>query len=210
MKLLSIVAASLLFTGSLARADFLYRVDSGPSTERFNNSAGTENEDNWVANAFVVVDGGTRLVSIEYPMGTPFVDQPVTAVIYQGVDITDPSAGDGLVRVQTTDATITGDIGSIATIVLDTPVDFNVGDVFYAALLIRNVGPGDVVFPFYNQGVGPLGNSYFDVGPEISADYDLDQTGNATVLGATHPVVGPGVQSAGNLFLRVNATDTPQ
>ena len=96
-----------------------------------------------------------------------------------------------------------------ATIVLDTPVDFNVGDVFYAALLIRNVGPGDVVFPFYNQGVGPLGNSYFDVGPAMSADYDLDQTGNATVLGATHPVVGPGVQSAGNLFLRVNATDTP-
>jgi len=86
MKLFSIVAA-LLVTGTLARADVLYRVDSGPATERFNNSAGTENEDNWVANAFVVIDGGTELVSIEYPMGTSFIDQPVTAVIYQGVDI---------------------------------------------------------------------------------------------------------------------------
>jgi hypothetical protein len=34
-------------------------------------------------------------------------------------------------------------------------------------------------------------------------------TDNATVLGGTHPVVGDGVQSPGNLLLRVNATITP-
>lgn len=204
--LIVITLATFLVAGTVARADVIYVYDSGVATERFNNSEGVETEDNWVANAFAVVDGGTRLLSIGYQLGENFVDQPVTAVIYQGADISDPSAGGGLVRIQTTEALVTGPRMSLATIVLDTPVDLNIGDVFYAALLIRNV-TGDL-FPFYNDGVGPQGHSFFDVGPAQSAAYDLDVTGNATVLGAAHPVVGL-AQSPGNLFLRVNATDTP-
>jgi len=205
--LIVITLATFLIAGTVARADVVYIYDSGTPTERFNNSKGTETEDNWVANAFAVVEGGTRLLSIDYPIGENFVAQPVTAVIYQGADISDPSAGGGLVRVQTTEALVTGDRGTIQTIVLDAAVDLNVGDVFYAALLIRNVTGN--LFPFYNDGVLPQGHSFFDVGPAQSAAYDLDVTTNATVLGATHPVVGAGVQSPGNLFLRVNATDTP-
>ena len=35
-------------------------------------------------------------------------------------------------------------------------------------------------------------------------------TQNATVLGGTHPVVGAGVQSPGNLALRVDASPVPE
>jgi hypothetical protein len=208
-KLFVIIAvfAAIAVGRPVARADIVYRWDTGFSTERFNDSEGVETEDNWVANAFTVVDGGTRLLSIEYQSGAPFVDQPISAVIYQGFDDMDPSAGGGLVRLQTTDTTITSSIGSTFTIVLDTPVDMNVGDVFYAALLIRGV-TGDL-FPFYNDATIPLGHSFFDVGPEQGAPYDLDSTQNATVNGGTHPVVDSGVQSPGTTLLRVNATDTP-
>ena len=129
----------------------------------------------------------------------------MTAVIYQGVDISDPSAG--LTRIQTTDTTISGLRFDVVTITLDTPVDLNVGDVFYAALLIPGV-TGDL-FPFFNDTVSAQGHSFFDVGPKQGAPYDLDMTANATVNGGTHPVVGPGVQSPGNTALRVNATATP-
>ncbi len=201
------ISATLLVTGAVARADILYRWDTGVFTERFNDSEGTETEDNWCTNGFAVVDGGTRLLSIEYPSGENFTDQPVTAVVYQGADISDPSAGGGLVLLQSTDTTITVVRGGTATIVLDTPVDLNVGDVFYAGLLIRGV-TGDL-FPFYNDGTIPLGHSFFDVGPAQGAPYDITMTQNATVNGGTHPVVDSGVQSPGTTLLRVNATATP-
>jgi hypothetical protein len=191
-------------TSAAGGGAIVYRWDTGQFTERFNNSQTTETEDNWVANAFEVVDGGTRLLSIEYPLGETFIDQPLTAIIYLGADISDPS---GLVRIQTTETAITGVMGSNATIMLDDPVDLNVGDVFYAAILIRNVTGN--LFPFYNQGISPQGHSFFDVGPKQGAPYDLDVTDNVTVLGGVHPVVTI-AQGAGNLFLRVNATVTPQ
>jgi hypothetical protein len=185
----------------------VYRWDNGTFTERFNNSQGVETEDNWVANAFTVVDGGTRLLSIELPVGDTFVNQSVSATIYQGADISDPSAGGGLVRIQTNDSTITTVLGTIVTLVFDPPVDLNVGDVFYASVLIPAVDGAH--FPFYNDGAMILGHSFFDVGPTQGAPYDLDSTANATVNGATHPVVGAGVQAAGTTHLRVNATATP-
>lgn len=200
-----IAAAALMLAAPVASAQVVYQLDSGVFSERFNNSEGTETEDNWVANAFAVVQGGTELVSIDYVIGENFTGQPVTAVIYQGVDVTDPTAG--LTRLQTTDTTITGLRGDVVTITLDKPVDLNVGDVFYAALLIRGV-TGDL-FPFFNDTTAPQGQSFFDVGPTQGAPYDLDFTDNATVNGGTHPVVGPGVQSPGNTAIRVNATDTP-
>jgi len=196
---------ALILGASIASAQVVYQWDSGVFGERFNNSEGTETEDNWVANAFQVVDGGTELLSIDYVLGESFTDRPVTAVIYQGVDISDPSAG--LTRIQTTDTTISGVRGAVVTITLDTPVDLNVGDVFYAALLMPGV-TGDL-FPFNNDRVSPQGHSFFDVGPKQGAPYDLDMTANATVNGGTHPVVGPMVQSPGNTALRVNATATP-
>ena len=190
-----------------ARAQMVYRWDNGSSTERFNDSEGVETEDNWVANAFTVVDGGTRLLSIELPVGDSFVNQPVSATIYLGADISDPSAGGGLVRVQSNDSMITTVLGTVVTLVFDPPVDMNVGDVFYASVLLPQVDGAH--FPFFNDGAMVLNHSFFDVGPAQGAPYDLDMTQNATVNGGTHPVVHSGVQSAGTTLLRVNATATP-
>jgi hypothetical protein len=103
------------------------------------------------------------------------------------------------------------------TITLDSPVDLAVGDIFYAALLVPQ-NPGNV-YPFSSDHfytgedglsppVTPLGRSFFDVGPQQGAPYNLDQTGNLTVLGNAHPVVGF-AQDPGNLVLRVNASVTP-
>jgi hypothetical protein len=190
-----------------ARAQMVYRWDDGTSTERFNNSEGTETEDNWVANGFTVVDAGTRLLSIELPVGDVFVNQAVSATIYMGADISDPSAGGGLVRLQTNDSTITTLGGDVVTLVFDPPVDLNVGDVFYASVLLPQVDGAH--FPFYNDHNRVLNHSFFDVGPTQGAPYDLDMTQNATVNGGTHPVVHAGVQSSGTTHLRVNATTTP-
>ena len=200
--------AALMSHASVARAQVRYQLDSGAPTERFNNSEVDETEDNWVANSYQVVKGGTHIIAIEFPIGTAYSGKPASAVIYQGFDLLDPSAGGGLVRLSTTDLVLNTQIGDIVTVVLDTPVDLNVDDIFYAAVLIPQVQfPGGMEFPWYNDGATLLNRSFFDVGPTQGAPYDLDNTANATVNGATHPVVGPGVQSPGTTFIRAIATD---
>ncbi len=179
--LVGVAFAALMSHASVARAQVHYTWDNGAFTERFNDSEGVETEDNWVANAFQVVAGG------------------------QGFDLHDPTAGGGLVRLSTTETTINSVPGDLITITLDTPVDLNVDDIFYAAILIRQVDGAH--FPFFNDGTIPLGYSFFDVGPVQGGDYDLDQTGNATVNGGFHPVVHSGVQSPGTTLIRANATD---
>jgi hypothetical protein len=181
-------------------------------------STTTETEDNWVANSYVVRSGGTHLVAISLPIGANFTDQPISAMIYQGYDLLDPTALGGLMLLSKTDTTITSKVGDLLTITLDTPVDLNVGNIFYAAVLLPGV-TGDK-FPFYNDttvgsssqsiptvGTNPFGRSFFDAGLTPGAPYDFSQgRDNITVLGGTHPVLGPGVQHAGNLALWVNAT----
>jgi hypothetical protein len=66
-------------------------------------------------------------------------------------------------------------------------------------------------FPFNEDLDNPLGRSWFDVGPTQGGSYNVNNTSNARVFGATdHPVVPGGVQSPGNLILRVNATGPTQ
>ncbi len=202
--LVGVAFAALMSHASVARAQVQYRWDNGAFTERFNDSEGVETEDNWVANSFQVVDGGTHIVSVEFPIGEAYQNLTVDAVIYQGFDLRDPSAGGGLVRMSTTETTINSVPGDTIVIPLDNPVDMNVGDIFYAAILIRQVDGAH--FPFFNDGTIPLGYSFFDVGPQQGAAYDLDVTVNATVNGGTHPVVDSGVQSPGTTLIRANAT----
>ncbi len=181
-----------------ARAQVVYQYDSGTIGELFNNSETVETEDNFVGNFFTVVAEGTRLLSFDYGVGRNVAPAtPVSLVIYDS----------NLIRIHTTETTVTGAEGQIVNLVLDEPVDLLEGDTFFAALLMRNV-PG-TWFPFLNDTVNPQGFSYFDVGPKQGAPYDLDDLTNLTLLGDTHPVVGPGVQHAGNLFLRVRADVTP-
>jgi len=200
--------AALMSQASVARAQVRYQLDQGAFTERFNNSELDETEDNWVANSYQVVDGGTHIIAIEFPIGQAYTNKPASAVIYQGADLLDPSAGGGLVRLSTTDFVINSQPGDLITVTLDTPVDFNVDDIFYAAVLVPAVQfPGGMEFPWYNDGTLLLNRSFFDVGPAQGAPYDLDNTANATVNGGTHPVVDSGVQSPGTTLIRAIGTD---
>ena len=150
-----------------------------------------------------MVAGGTRLLSFDLGVGRNVpAATPVSLVIYDGAT---------LARIHTTETTVTGAEGTIVNLPLDNPVDFNEGDSFLAAVLMQNV-PGNS-FPVLNDGITPHGFSCFDVGPAQGAPYDLDNLGNITVLGDTHPVVAPVckalVQSPEDLILRVRADVTP-
>jgi hypothetical protein len=205
---------ALLFTGTDAPAQRLYNLDWA---ERFNDSAGNETEDNWVANSYTAASGATHIVSISFPINDAFTDQKISGLIYQGFDLNDPTAGGGLILLSQTDTTFTSTRGDIVTITLKTPVDLNVGDFFYAAVLIPGVPSNK--FPFANDTAGaglmtqPLGRSFFDVGLTFGGPYDINQlpanSANITVFGGVHPVMmgAPGdVQSPGNLALWVKAT----
>jgi hypothetical protein len=210
-----------MFTGTFAHAQHLYQLNWG---EVFNNSAGSDTEDNWVANSYTVSAADrTRILSISAPIGLTTTDiytnQPISALIYLGFDVYDPTANGGLVLMHRTDTTFTTtNPGEVVTVTLDTPVDFNVGDIMYAALLVPGV-PGTSFLWCDDIGTGsglggllqtqPLQRSFFDVGLAMSAPWDPSQgSANITVLGGIHPVVGI-AQDAGNLALWVNATATP-
>jgi hypothetical protein len=219
------IVAILVFTGGVySGGTYLYQNDDGTAQEVFNNSDTNEVEDNWVANSYTVVDGATRLLSINWTYGNaaggvnpPLVAQPATVAIYQGSDIYDPQAGGGLVLLQSNDVVFDANPGDTVTLDLGGPVDFNVGDVFYAAILIRAI-PG-TIFPMTSQidgSVDPiLGQSFWDVGPGTgpphhqTGDYDINNTSTATVLGFQRDDYLSPAQDAGNLWLRVNATVTP-
>jgi hypothetical protein len=213
--------ALLMSSETFAHAQHLFNLDWG---EAFNNSANGEVEDNWVANSFTISGTDrTHIVAIILPIFATFNNQPISALIYQGVDMNDPTQG--LTLLQRTDTTITTTSGQIVTLTLDTPVDFNVGDIMYAAVLIPGIDPPDAnnlsgVFPFYldvgtGSGLGgllqtqPLQQSFFDVGATMGGAWDPSQgVANITVMGGTHPVVGV-AQDPGNLALWVYGTAAP-
>jgi hypothetical protein len=180
-----------------------YQLDDGTSEERFNNSDTNETEDNWVANSFQVAAGGETIKSVTFLSGESYTNRPITVLIYTGTSLTDPHAGGGLVRISTTDTTFSGASGTWVTIPLGAPVTLPVGQIYWAAILLRGV-PGNQ-FPLNEDRDNPLGRSWFDVGgPHEGDPYDLNNTSRATVFGGNHPVVSF-AQDAGNLMLRVIA-----
>jgi hypothetical protein len=203
----------LLGIARQARADFMYNLQSSGvvSSSGFNNSQGSEAEDDFVANSFTVTSGGTHITAVNFLAegGNIPANQVAKVAIYTGSSLTDPRAGSGLVRVATGSTTLTASPAGPPlgyTIDLDQPVDLAVGQVFYAGLLLPNV----TTFPFATWAFSdPLGRSFFDAGPTLGAPYNLDNTANLTVLGGAHPVLGAGVQSPGNLGLGAVATPEP-
>jgi hypothetical protein len=195
----------LTANGSATFVGFVYKLDDGSSEFNFNNSQGVETEDNWVANSFQIAAGTQTLLSMSFLLSGNYTNRAITALIYTGTSLTDPHAGSGLTLVSQTDTTFSGTDGTFVTIPLAAPVTLPVGQVYWAALLMRGV-PGDQ-FPFNEDLDNPLGRSWFDVGPTQGGAYNVNNTSNARVFGATdHPVVPGGVQLPGNLMLRVNAT----
>jgi hypothetical protein len=199
----------LTANGNSQFVGFVYQLDDGSSEQNFNNSQGVETEDNWVANSFQIAAGTPTLQSISFLLSQDYTNRPITALIYTGSSLTDPHAGSGLTLVSETDTTFSGAAGTFVTIPFAAPLTLPVGQVYWAALLLRGV-PGNE-FPFNVDTDNPLGRSWFDVGPTQGGAYNVNNTSNARVLGAVdHPVVPGGVQAAGNLMLRVNATGPTQ
>jgi hypothetical protein len=199
----------LTANGSATFAGSTYRLDDRSSEENFNNSEGDETEDNWVANSFQIAAGAQTLTSLSFLLSGNYTNRAITALIYTGTSLTDPHAGSGLTLVSQTDTTFSGTSGTFVTIPLAAPLTLPVGQVYWAALLMRGV-PGNQ-FPFNEDRDNPLGRSWFDVGPTQGGAYNVNNTSNARVFGATnHPVVHGLIQDSGNLMLRVNATDPAQ
>lgn len=206
---LSILGAftALLLTSAFAHGQAYYRLEWN---ERFNNSAtSSDTQDNWVANSYTAsAASGANIVSVSLPIGDTFTDKPITALIYKGADLMDPTAGGGLMLLGRKDTTFssTAGAGTIVTVTFDTPIALNDGDVFYAAVLIPQV-PADH-FPFRSDTRVTSGRSFFDTGLTFGGAYDVNQlpdnSANITPLGGTHPVVGPGIQDAANLALWAN------
>jgi hypothetical protein len=183
------------------------RVDDGTSEESFNNSAGSETEDNWVANSFKAGAAGDTVTSVSFQIGqATYTNRAITVLLYTGSSLTNPHAGSGLTLISQTDTTFSGTNGNLVTIPLATPVTLPPNQVYWVALLLRGVPSNQ--FPFANDKDAPAGRSWFDVGPTQGGAYNVNDTSRATVLGGTHPVVGAGVQSAGNLILHVNTVGT--
>src|SRR5262249_52012635 len=163
-------------------------------------------EDCWVANSYKAATGGLNIVSISLPIDDSFdPTKPITALIYKGADRADPTAGGGLMLLGRKDSTLAVTPG-IVTIAFDNPITLNDSDIFYAAVLIPAVPGGK--FPFAENTMAVSGHSFFDTGLTFGGPYDINQlpdnSANVTLLGGTHPVVGPGIQSAGTLALWVN------
>jgi len=203
-----------LFTGTFARAQHFFQLDWG---QLFNNTSNSDTEDNWVANSFPISNSDrTHVVSVTLPIGDTFTNQPISALIYLGQDLQDPTAGGGLVLKSRTDTTFNSTPGTIVTVTLDTPADFKVGDIVYVAVMIPGVPP--TKFPFYSDtgtgsGLGgllkttPLGRSFFDAATTIGGTWDVNQGSDfITVLGGIHPILGAGIQDPGNLALWAYAT----
>jgi hypothetical protein len=250
LRTCTLAAVSLLAADLSARAGHVYTLYD-PNTlssvfqTAFNNTVptATNPDDNWVANSFQAVAGGEVLRSFTVNFGDPLgqfgnpglpAGATVTASVYLGSSLTDPSAGGGLHRVvaATNTVPIAGTVqifpapGNhqsptlLQTIPLAQPVTVQPGQVFYASLLIRNV-PADVL-PYYQLadvfggGLPPgdvEGQSFFDVGPTPGAPYDLDNTQNATVLGGINPSQPAFLGSPmapGTLTLNVNASAVPE
>jgi hypothetical protein len=208
-----VAAASFAAASLTARAD-LYQVENltaGSAHESFNNSQGTETEDCWVANSFQVTPTGTHLTQFQFLTGsTAFTNTAMTFTLYTGTSLTNP-AGLSRIVASTTNTNVTAAVNTFVTVNLATPIDLPVGQIFYAAMLIRGVTGS--TFPYSSDfgstgAPAPLGRSFFDVGPTQGGAYNLDVTTNATVLGASHPVV-TFAQDPGNLALRVVATPEP-
>ena len=200
--------AVLLCAAAPAGADVVYSLNPVSVTTGFNNSySASDTQDCWVANGFTAVAGGTAVNSVIFRTFSDLTGFSAQALIYAGSDQFNPQAGGGLTLVAAGPVTALASGGQVDQVV---PVSAALtdGDVFFAAILIRGV-PGNVYAFGEDTNQNSL-RSFFDVGPtDGTGSYDINNTSNATILGGTHPRIGGGVQSPGDLFLSVTATPEP-
>lgn len=202
MRHLLVIAAITLSMVMPAWAGFTYQLDNGtPAGGGWNNSSGTEVEDNWVANSFTAVADGTSITAVKWLAAADMTGSTAQVMIYAGSSLTSSAR---LTLLAASNEVI---LGSPVDGLYSIPVAANVaeGDIFFGAVLIRNV----TAYPWYVDSADFLGRSFFDVGPTMSGAYDINNTSTAVPFGTAHPTIGPGSNSPNNVMVRVEAVPEP-
>ncbi len=198
--------SALTGNGSVTNGGYSnFQIDNNLVFQGFNNSFGTEVEDNWVANVFTT-NLATQLNSISLTVNSALnstnLPSPfITAALYTG----SPGTGLTLVPGSVNTVALNATSGQLVTVPFAVPQNMSAGQTFTAALLIKNV-PGNV-FPFQMASSGTNTNSYWDVSSPIGSvnTFDLVAPHSPTLNGLNYPSNGP-VNANGTTVIRVNAT----
>jgi hypothetical protein len=161
-----------------------YQLDNNAISTAFNASDGTEPRDGWVANEFTAVAGGEEITRVDFGVFTSTANSTADVVLYR---VTDPGGNPalGATRLYTQSFTpLTGDGTNafLQQITLTTPVLFNPGDHFLAAIFIADViaSPPNDVYPFLLDTSGNPTNSYWDrSNPDL---FNLDNLSQARLV----------------------------
>jgi hypothetical protein len=206
--LAAVVAAQITTIGAQAA---LYQLDNNSISTALNASDGTEPLDNWFGNVFTALSGANLITRVDFGVFTSTPGSQASVVLYR---VTDPGGNPalGATRVYTQGFTpLVGDGTNafLQQITLNSPVSFNVGDRFLAAIFVRNViaaAPNDV-YPFLLDTSGSATGTYWDRSAPNTFNLD-DLTGaipinQAFVPGGYNP--GPG-----HIFIRAYGIDVPE
>ena len=198
---------SLNGSGTVANAVSVFQIDNGAIFSGFNNSlSSAPAEDNWVGNVFTATSPAS-LNSISFRtnsalnatnLPSPFV----TSALYMG----SPATGLTLVPSSVKTVPLNAAAGQFVEVPFATPQNITVGQVFTAALLIKNVPVS--VFPFQEANSGTNANSYYDISnPSGTVNaYNLASPFAPTPNGVIHPGTSGTNAGVGITVLRVNAT----
>jgi len=194
-----------------AQAASYYQLDNGSISTALNASDGTEPHDNWFGNAFTAFSGANRITRVDFGVYTTAPGSIADVVLYE---VTDPGGNPalGATRVYTQAFTpLTGDGTNafLQQIALTTPVDFDVGDRFLVAVMIRNVlgEPPNDKYPFLLDTSGRATSTYWDrSAPNM---FNLDDLSGARPI---DQVLTPGgwTPGPGHVFIRAVGVEIPE
>lgn len=215
MKQLTTAGIILLAGISLAQlataaAGAAYILDNGSIRYPLNASDGTEPRDDWFGNVFTTQAGANLITRVDFGVFTTTPNSVADVVLYR---VTDPGGNPalGATRVYTQAFTpLTGDGTNafLQQINLSSPVSFNTGDKFLAAVLIRDVIglPPNDVYPYLLDTSGVATGTYWDRSNPNS--FNLDDLGGAKPI---NQALTPGgfTPDPGHIIIRAYGTAEP-
>jgi len=183
-----------------------------PPGTSLNASDGTETLDNWWANEFTAVAGGSPITEVDFGCGTITAGSYAVASLYRVTGAGgDPALGAVRLYSQTFKP-VPGSTGqpNLNKIILTSPVALNVGDRFLVAISITNViglAPNDV-YPFPIDDTTDSTGSYWD--RSAPNTFNLDNLSQAKPIDQALASGGfvPG-DYGGHLYIRAIGTPVP-
>src|SRR5215471_14057894 len=207
--LLAAVVAIQLLTISAQAA--LYQLDNNSISTALNASDGTEPLDNWFGNVFTALSGANLITRIDFASFTTTPGSLASVVLYR---VTDPGGNPALGATRVFTQSFTPLVGDgtnafLQQITLTTPVAFNVGDRFLAAIFMRNViaAPPNDVYPFLLDTSGNATGTYWD--RSAPNTFNLDNITGCIPI--NQPFVPGGFNPGpGHVFIRAYGIEVPE